>query len=101
MVQAGADVLGDPRRLDLVAVEFNEPRLISDAGLLLTATLADRLGLEGLVNDSVWLPYGTAGAGLPGRKVMTLVHGMIAGADCIDDMGLLRAGRRRRCSGSG
>jgi hypothetical protein len=40
MVQAGADVLGDPRRLDLVAVEFNEPRLISDAGLLLTATLA-------------------------------------------------------------
>jgi hypothetical protein len=66
MVQAGADVLGDPRRLDLVAVEFNEPRLISDAGLLLTATLADRLGLEGLVNDSVWLPYGTAGAGLPG-----------------------------------
>ena len=71
---------------------FNEPRLISDAGLLLTATLADRLGLEELVNESVWLPYGTAGAALPGRKVMTLVHGMIAGADSIDDMDLLRAG---------
>jgi hypothetical protein len=92
MVQARADVPSFPGRLDSVAVEFNERRLISDAGLLLTATLAERLGLEGLVNESVWLPYGTAGAALPGRKVMTLIHGMIAGADSIDDMNLLRAG---------
>jgi len=92
MVQARADVVAVPGRLDSVAVEFNEPRLISDAGLLLTATLADRLGLEELVNESVWLPYEMAGAALPGRKVMTLVHGMVAGADCIDDMNLLRAG---------
>jgi hypothetical protein len=45
-----------------------------------------------LVNESVWLPYRAPGASLPGRKVMTLVHGMIAGADSIDDMNLLRAG---------
>ncbi len=69
--------------------------MISDAGLLLTATLAERLGLEGLVNESVWLPYGTPGAALPGRKVMTLMHGMLAGADSIDDMDLLRAGSTR------
>ncbi|HET9719172.1 MAG TPA: IS1380 family transposase [Solirubrobacteraceae bacterium] len=92
MVQHAADVLSGPGRLDQIDVQFNEPRLISDAGLLLTATLADRLGLEGLVNGSVWLGYGTPGAALPGRKVMTLVHGMIAGADCIDDMNVLRAG---------
>ena len=92
MVQASADVSRVPGRLDSVAVVFNEPGLISDAGLLLTATLADRLGLEELVNESVWLPYGTAGAALPGRKVMTLVHGMIAGADSIDGMDVLRAG---------
>jgi hypothetical protein len=92
MVQGMADVPFGPRRLDGMRVEFNEPGLVSDAGLLLTATLADRLGLEELVNESVWLPYGTAGAGLPGRKVMTLIHGMVAGADSIDDMGLLRAG---------
>ena len=61
MVQAGADVLAVPGRLDSVGVEFNEARLISDAGLLLTATLAERLGLEALVNESVWLPYGDAG----------------------------------------
>jgi hypothetical protein len=92
MVHDVPDVLVGPRRLDSVAVEFNEPRLVSDAGLLLTATLAYRLGLQELVNESVWLPYGTAGAGLPGRKVMTLIHGMIAGADSIDDMDVLRAG---------
>jgi hypothetical protein len=44
------------------------------------------------VNDSVWLGYRTAGAAMPGRKVMSLVHGMLAGADRIDQMNVLRAG---------
>jgi hypothetical protein len=92
MVNDRADVPAGPRSLDSVRVEFSDERLISDAGLLLTASLADRLGLEELVNESVWLPYRTPGAALPGRKVMTLVHGMVAGADSIDDMDLLRAG---------
>jgi hypothetical protein len=92
MVHDAADVPAGPRSLDSVRVEFNEQRLISDAGLLIAATLADRLGLEELVNEYVWLPYRTPGASLPGRKVMTLVHGMLAGADSIDDMNVLRAG---------
>src|SRR5438309_8747351 len=92
MVHDAADVPAGPRSLDSVRVEFNEQRLISDAGLLIAATLADRLGLEELVNVSVWLPYRTPGASLPGRKVMTLVHGMLAGADSIDDIDVLRAG---------
>jgi hypothetical protein len=91
MVHDGADVTG-PARLDAVQVRFDEERLVSDAGLLLCATLADRLGIEELANESVWLGYRTPGAALPGRKVMTLVAGMLAGADCIDDMNLLRAG---------
>ena len=73
-------------------VRFDEQRLVSDAGLLVTATLADRLGIEQLVNESVWLGYKVPGAALPGRKVMSLVHGMLAGADSIDDMNVLRAG---------
>jgi hypothetical protein len=89
MVHDAADV---PARLDGVRAEFSDERLISGAGLLLTATLAGRLGLEELVNESVWLPYRTPGAALPGRKVMTLVHGIVAGADSIDDMNVLRAG---------
>jgi hypothetical protein len=75
-----------------VRVAFNEERLISDAGLLVTATLAERLGIEELVNESVWLDPRAPGAALPGRKVMSLVHGMLAGADSIDDMNVLRAG---------
>jgi hypothetical protein len=92
MVQDSPDVLSAPRRLDQVDVRFDEPRLISDAGLLLIATLAERLGVQELVNESVWLPYEMPGSALPGRKVMTLIHGMIAGGDSIDDMNVLRAG---------
>ena len=73
-------------------VAFDEERLISDAGLLVTATLAERLRIEELVNESVWLDPRLPGASLPGRKVMSLVHGMLAGADRIDQMNVLRAG---------
>jgi hypothetical protein len=92
MVHDAADVPTRPASLDSVRVAFDEQRLVSDAGLLLTATLADRLGIEELVNESVWLGYKVPGAALPGRKVMSLVHGMLAGADSIDDMNVLRAG---------
>ena len=73
---------------------FDEQRLVSDAGLLLTATLdeSEGGGRVELVNESVWLGYRVPGAALPGRKVMSLVHGMLAGADSIDDMNVLRAG---------
>jgi Transposase DDE domain group 1 len=91
MVHDAADGAAGPASLDSVRVVFDEPRLVSDAGLVLTATLAGRLGLEAVVNESVWLGYGEPGAALPGRKVMSLVHGMLAGADSIDDMNVLRA----------
>lgn len=63
MVHEGADVPVGPARLDAVRVEFKDDRLISDAGFLLAATLADRLGLQELVNEAAWLPYRT-----PGRR---------------------------------
>lgn len=92
MVHVRADVPEGPANLDSVRVAFDEERLISDAGLLLTASLADRLRLEELINESVWLDPRVPGACLPGRKVLSLVHGMLAGADSIDDMNVLRAG---------
>ena len=92
MVHDGADVPEGPANLDSVQVRFDEQRLISNAGLLVTATLAERLGIEQLVNESVWLDPSAPGAALPGRKVLSLVHGMLAGADSIDDMNVLRAG---------
>ncbi len=54
MVHDAADVPAGPGSLDSVGVAFDEERLISDAGLLVTATLAQRLGIEELVNESVW-----------------------------------------------
>jgi hypothetical protein len=74
MVHHGADVSAGPASLDSVHVQFDEQRLVSEAGLLLTATLADRLGIEELVNESVWLGYRVPGAAVPGRKVMSLVR---------------------------
>jgi hypothetical protein len=68
MVHDAADVRAGPGRLDSVRVEFTEQRLISDAGLLVAATLAERLGVEELVNESVWLPYRTPGAALFGPQ---------------------------------
>ena len=76
---------------DSLRVEFDDERLVSDAGLMLPASLAGRLGVEALVNETVDLSGRTGGAS-PGRKVMSLVSGMLAGGDCIDDMDVLRAG---------
>ena len=55
----------------------------TDAALLLVATVAVRLDLERPVNAKVSL-IGRVGAAHPGRKVLTLVHAMVAGASHID-----------------
>ena len=78
--------------LDRLRVEFDDERAVANAGLMLPASLAERLGIELLANEAVDLAGRTGGA-LPGRKVLSLVHGMLAGADSIDDMDVLRAGR--------
>jgi hypothetical protein len=72
-------------------VTFDEPNLVANAGLILVATLVVRLGLERLINGSVDLS-GRVGGALPGRKVLTLVHAMVAGASHIDHADMLRAG---------
>jgi Transposase DDE domain group 1 len=77
--------------IDRVRVTFDDESLVADAGLLLVATVASRLGLEALVNTTVRLA-GRVGGSRPGRKVLTLVHAMAAGGACIDDANWLRAG---------
>ena len=79
------------RAIDRIDVTFDDPNLVSNAGLLLVATLAHRLGLEAVVNATVKL-FGRVGGARPGRKVMTLVHAMVAGATHIDHADMLRAG---------
>ena len=77
--------------LDQVDIAFDDPRAVAHAGLLLPATLAERLGIEQATDQLVDLGE-RPGAARPGRKLLTLVHAMVAGADCIDDVELLRSG---------
>jgi hypothetical protein len=75
-----------------LTVAFDDERAVANAGLLLPATLGRRLGLEQLVDETVDLGR-RPGAARPGRKLLSLVHAMLLGADCIDDCEVLRSGR--------
>lgn len=88
-----------PVGLDRVRVAFDDERVVSDAGIALAATLAQRLGIESLVDRFVLLRPGRPGARNAGRKVMSLVYAMALGAASIDDCDVLRSGRTRRLLG--
>jgi hypothetical protein len=69
---------------------FDDPNLVSAAGLVPVLALAASAGLSELANAHLSVPTDKgANAGL---KVASLVAGMVAGADSIDDMALLRHG---------
>jgi hypothetical protein len=72
-------------------VTFDDDRAVAGAGLALVATLSERLEMLALANELVDLGD-RPGPALPGRKVATLVHAMVAGAECIDDCDVLRSG---------
>ena len=77
--------------LDRIDATFDDPNLVANAGLLLVATLSQRLGLEALIDATVRLG-GRVGGFRPGRKVLTLVHALCAGGSHIDHADMLRAG---------
>src|SRR6187549_2778276 len=72
------------------SVRFDDPNLVSAAGLVPVLALADAAGLAGLAGQHLSVP-GDKGANA-GLKVVSLVAGMVAGADSIDDMAMLRHG---------
>src|SRR5665647_1755784 len=73
-----------------ISATFDDPNLVSCAGLAPTMALAQRAGLADLVADTLTLKaIGGVNAHL---KVPALVAGMVAGADSIDDMDVLRHG---------
>ena len=82
------------RSLDRFATTFDHEGLVANAGLILAATLMDRLGLLGLIER--WVRTGSAN---PGRKILTLVAAMLAGATHIDHVEMLRAGGTGRVLG--
>jgi hypothetical protein len=64
--------------LDQVDTCFDDTHAVANAGLLLAATLAERLGIEQATDQLIDLGQ-RAGAAHPGRKLLTLVHAMLAG----------------------
>jgi len=71
-------------------VAFDDPNLVSAGGLVPVLALAEAAGLRDLSDEHLSVPTDKgANAGL---KVASLVGGMVAGADSIDDMALLRHG---------
>lgn len=72
----------------------DDPNLLAAAGLVPVMTLAERSGLSELVRGHLTVP--TDKGANPDRKVFSLVAGMVAGADSIDDMSLLRHGAMGR-----
>ena len=78
---------------DVIAA-FEGPDLVSCAGLAPVLHVAERAGLQRPVGEHVHLgePAGVNAH----LKIPSLVAGMIAGADSIDDMALLRHGAMKR-----
>ncbi|MEM9614503.1 MAG: IS1380 family transposase [Actinomycetota bacterium] len=82
------------RNLDRIETTFDHEGLVANAGLIVASTLMARLGLEALLDR--WVRTGSAN---PGRKVLTVVAAMMAGATHIDHVNLLRAGATQRVLG--
>jgi hypothetical protein len=76
-----------------VSAVFDEPNLLGYGGLEPVVRLAERCGLRRLVDQLVAFKASVNGAGAcPGAKVSSLVMGMVAGADSIQDTDRLRHG---------
>lgn len=82
------------RAIDRFDATFDHENLVANAGLVVPATLIARLGLEALINARV-----RTGSANPGRKMLTVVAAMLAGATHIDHVDILRAGATDRLLG--
>lgn len=80
-----------------VSASFTDPSLIASAGLVPLVRLAEQHGLPELISGHVRL--GVSEGANPAGKAMTIVAGMCAGADSIDDLDMLRTGGMDRAFG--
>jgi hypothetical protein len=73
---------------------FDDDHLVSLAGLVPVMTLADQTHLPQLLAEKVSIaaPRIASGSANPGPKLATMIAGMCAGADCIDDVDVVRSG---------
>jgi len=77
-----------------INVRFDDPNLVSCAGLVPVMALTQRCGLDTLLRER--LTIAAKGGANAAVKVLALIAGMVCGADSIDDMDLLRHGGMAR-----
>src|SRR3954469_23828842 len=76
------------------SARFDEDNLVSDAGLVPLLGLAEQTRLPQIIAEKVSIkaPRIKSGSVNPAPKLLTVIAGMCAGADSIDDLDMLRAG---------
>ena len=76
------------------AAVFDDEHLVSCAGLVPVMALAAQTALPQLLTDKVFIaePRIKSGSANPAPKLSTLIAGMCAGADSIDDLDVVRSG---------
>jgi hypothetical protein len=77
-----------------VSVRFDDPNPVSCAGLAAVLALAMRCGMATLLTERVHVA--AKGGANATAKIVALVAGMVARADSINDMDLLRHGGMTR-----
>ena len=70
-------------------MSFDETNLVSNAGLLPAAVLAQRIDLGGLIDSRLRLARHAANSG---AKALSVIGSMLVGGDSIDDVAVPRAG---------
>jgi len=84
--------------LSRISTRFDDPNLVSHAGLLAPVSLAQALGLVDLVDTH--LTMSGPGSANRGLKTLSVVGAMLAGGDSIEDVDVLRAGGNEALLGS-
>ena len=81
-------------RFAATSAVFDDDHLVSCAGLVPVMTVAAQTGLPRLLTEKVHIaePRIKSGSANPAPKLTTLIAGMCAGADCIDDLDVVRSG---------
>lgn len=80
---------------------FDEGNLVSHAGLVPVLELAERAGLSQLLDEHVRFvdERVKSGAANPTPKLTSIIAGMAAGADSIDDLDVIRSGGMKQVFG--
>ncbi|TDD41426.1 IS1380 family transposase [Saccharopolyspora elongata] len=85
-------------RWSRAAARFDDENLVSCSGLVPVMALAEQAGLSDLVSDAVKItdpPIASTGVN-PAGKIASVIAGMAAGADSIDDLDVIRHGGMKR-----